>query len=218
MIERRKESRTKMSILMKYKEEMSHVKNCLAKTAPSGAESFFPYSDPRYKWEHTLMVLKSSILLAREEKADLDVVSLAAIFHDVCYYTTEYKDHGHEGAKYVVEYLKKRNYSSELVANVSYAVDVHVGEMNPKTIEAKIIQDADTLDKVGAVGIALILLNAGANRLLFLDAINKYKNEYLKKLDFMVKSIWTKKARQIMTERTIFLTKFFQQLEDELTT
>ena len=102
------------------------------------------------------------------------------------------------------------------MANVSYAVDVHVGEMNPTTIEAKIIQDADTLDKVGAVGIALILLNAGANRLLFLDAINKYKNEYLKKLDFMVNSIWIKKARQIMTERTAFLIKFFKQLEDEL--
>jgi uncharacterized protein len=201
---------------MKYKEEMSHVKNYLVKTAPSEAESFFPYSDPRYKWEHTLMVLKSSIVLAREEKADLDVVSLAAIFHDVCYYTAEYKDHGHEGAKHTIEYLRKRNYPGELIAKSSYAVDVHVGEMNPKTIEAKIIQDADTLDKVGAIGTSLILLNAGANKLLFLDAINKYKTEYLKKLDFMVNSIWTNKARQIMTERTNFLIKFFKQLEDEL--
>nr|MDO8134241.1 HD domain-containing protein [Candidatus Njordarchaeum guaymaensis] len=207
-----------MSVLMKYREEMTHVKSYLMKTAPKDAESFFPYSDARYKWEHTLLVLKNGLMLAKEEKADTDVVALAAIFHDACYYTSEYSEHGHEAAQYAMEYLKRRNYPSELIANVSYAIDVHVGEMNPKTIEAKVIQDADTLDKVGAIGVALVLLNAGGNKLLFLDAINKYKTEYLMKLDFMVNSIWTNKARRIMTERTSFLTKFFKQLEDELTT
>ena len=89
--------------------------------------------------------------------------------------------------------------------------------MNPKTIEAKIIQDADTLDKVGAIGVALILLNAGAQKLLFLEAIQKFKSDYMKKLDFMVSSIWTDTARQIMSERTNFLTNYFRQLENELT-
>ncbi|WXG43475.1 MAG: HD domain-containing protein [Promethearchaeati archaeon SRVP18_Atabeyarchaeia-1] len=206
-----------MSIWLKYREEMAQVKNYLKTTAPHGDDSFFPYSDPAYKWEHTLMVLNSGLLLAKEERANIDVVALGAIFHDVCYYTASYEEHGHEGSKYATEYMRKKGYPNELIANVSYAVGVHIGEMNPKTIEAKIIQDADTLDKVGAVGVALILLNAGAGKLLFLDAINKYKTEYVKKLDFMVNSMWTKKARQIMAERTNFLTAYFKQLESELT-
>ncbi|WXG46093.1 MAG: HD domain-containing protein [Candidatus Atabeyarchaeum deiterrae] len=206
-----------MSVWLRYKEEMSHVKSYLIETAPSATELYFPFTDPQYKWQHTLLVLKSGLLLAREEKANTDVVALAAIFHDVCYYTAEYKDHGHEGAKYATEYLKKRNCSNELIANVSYAIDVHVGEMNPRTVEARIIQDADTIDKVGAIGATLILLNAGANKLLFLDAIKKYKTDYLGKLDFMVNSIWTNKAKQIISERTSFLIGFFKQLEAELT-
>jgi uncharacterized protein len=206
-----------MSIWSKYKDEMSHVKNHLMQTAPKESGSLFPWTDGRYKWEHTLMVLNSALLLAREEKADQDVVALAAVFHDVSYYTADYEEHGHEGAKYALEYLRKKNYPNELIANVSYAIDVHVGEMNPKTIEAKIIQDADTLDKVGATGVALMLLNAGANELLFLDVVEKYKTDYLQKLDFMVKSIWTRRARQIMTQRTDFLNSFFRQLESELT-
>jgi uncharacterized protein len=207
-----------MSIWVKYREEMTHVKNHLKETAPKGDESFFPYSDPAYKWEHTLMVLNNGLMLAKHEGAKPDVIALSAIFHDVCYYTASYEDHGHEGAKYALEYLRKKNYPNGLIADVSYAIDVHVGEMNPKTIEAKIIQDADTLDKVGAIGVALILLNAGAQKLLFLDAMQKYKNDYAKKLDFMVKSIWTDTARRIMSERTSFLTNYFKQLENELTT
>jgi len=206
-----------MSILMKYREEMSHVKSHLMKTAPNESEPTFPFSDGKYKWEHTLLVLKSGLMLAKEEKAETEVVALAAIFHDACYYTSEYNEHGHEAARYAMEYLRKKKYPTELIANVSYAIDVHVGEMNPKTIEAKIIQDADTLDKVGAMGISFVLLNAGANKLLFLDVVNKFKIDYAKKLDFMAKSIWTDKARMIMKERTRFLTSFFEQLEAELT-
>jgi uncharacterized protein len=206
-----------MSAWIKFREEMAHVKGYLQKTAPRESGTYFPWDDGRYKWEHTLMVLNSGLLLAKEEKARIDVVALAAIFHDVSYYTTSYKEHGHEGAKYAMEYLRKKSYPNELVADVSYAIDVHVGEMNPKTMEAKIIQDADTLDKVGAVGVALILLNAGAGRLLFRDAIDKYKTDYVSKLDFMIKSIWTKKAQGIMSERTTYLANFFRQLESELT-
>jgi uncharacterized protein len=201
---------------MKYRDEMNDVKSYLQKTAPTESGRFFPWDNGLYKWEHTLMVLNSGLMLAKEENAKLDVIALGAIFHDICYYTASYKEHGHEGAKYTVEYMRRKNYPNDLIANVSYVIDVHVGEMNPKTIEAKIIQDADTLDKVGAVGVALILLNAGAERLLFLEAIQKYKTDYMKKLDFMVNSIWTNKARQIMAERTRFLTNYFKQLEDEL--
>jgi uncharacterized protein len=206
-----------MSIWNKYKDEMSHVKNYLAQTAPKESGSLFPWADARYKWEHTLMVLNDALLLAKEEKADQDVVALAAIFHDVCFYTVDYEDHGHDGAKHAMNYLRKKNYSNELIADVSYAIDVHVGEMNPKTMEARIIQDADTIDKVGATGIALMLLNAGANKLLFMEVVKKYKTEYIRQLDFMVKSIWTTKARQIIVQRTSFLNDFFKQLENELT-
>jgi uncharacterized protein len=206
-----------MSIWNKYKDEMSHVRNYLMQTAPKESGSMFPWADARYKWEHTLMVLNNALLLAKEEKADQDVVALAAIFHDVSYYTADYQDHGHDGAKHAMSYLRKKDYSNEFIANVSYAIDVHVGEMHPKTIEAKIIQDADTIDKVGATGIALMLLNAGVNKLLFIEVVKKYKEEYLEKLNFMVKSIWTTKARQIMVQRTRFLNDFFKQLENELT-
>ena len=163
------------------------------------------------------MVLNNGLMIAKAEKARIDVIALSAIFHDVCYYTASYEEHGHEGAKHAMEYMRKKNYPNDLIANVTYAIDVHVGEMNPKTVEAKIIQDADTLDKVGAIGISLILLNAGARKLLFLDALKQYKTDYEKNLNFMLSSIWTSAARQIMSERTNFLTNYFKQLENELT-
>ena len=118
------------------------------------------YSDdswgPRYRWEHTLRVSYWARRLAIDEGADFEKCVVAALFHDVSHFASEdYRQHGVKSAEIAKDFLVKQNYPEDFIEDVTYAIKSHVGESNPRTIEAKILQDADTLDRFGYFRILL---------------------------------------------------------------
>jgi HD superfamily phosphodiesterase len=111
---------------------------------------------PKYRWEHTLRVTHWSWRLAIDEKGDVKKCVVAALFHDVSHFVSEdYGKHGVRSAEIARDFLAKEGYPKDFIEDVAYAVQSHVGEFNPKTIEAKILQDADTLDRFGYIRILL---------------------------------------------------------------
>jgi 5'-deoxynucleotidase YfbR-like HD superfamily hydrolase len=105
---------------------------------------------PKYRWEHTLRVARWAWLLAVEEKADVKKCVVAALMHDVSHFVAEqYREHGVKSAEIAKEFLLKEGAHKDFVDDVAYAIKSHVGELNPKTLEAKVLQDADTLDRFG---------------------------------------------------------------------
>lgn len=111
---------------------------------------------PKYRWEHTLRVSNWAWVLAREERADAERNLIAALFHDVSHFVSEdYRKHGERSSEIAVDFMVKAGFPKDFVDDVSYAVMSHVAERNPKTVTAKILQDADTLDRFGFLRILL---------------------------------------------------------------
>lgn len=111
---------------------------------------------PKYRWEHTLRVAYWAWRLAKEEKANVEKCVIAALLHDVSHFVSEeYRQHGVRSAEIAREFLLEQGYSQDFIEHIAYSVVSHVAESAPKTIEAKILQDADTLDRFGSFRILL---------------------------------------------------------------
>ena len=105
-----------------------------------------------YRWQHTLRVAQFGKVIAENEGVDLELVSAACLLHDVAWFDTNAdssREHGRLGAVMSRHILEAMGYSSEQIENICYSVASHVDEDNPTTLEAKILSDADNVDRFG---------------------------------------------------------------------
>ena len=134
---------------------------------------------------HTMRVYQTATKIAMEEKADLQIVQLAALLHDVddrklSPETCENKDRA-------VAYMRSKGLSEDTITRVK---DI-IGEVSfagtdsvvPKTLEGMCVQDADRLDALGAMGIARAFAYGGNHNRVMYDpeippALNMGKEEY----------------------------------------
>jgi len=123
------------------------------------AKVLYPPSDPSHDYLHVCRVANMAVKLAKEENADLNIVVPAAFFHDcvnVPKNDPRRKEASRLSAEAAVEYLKSVNYPEEYFDRIKHAIIAHSFSANitAETIEAKVVQDADRLDGLGAIGIA----------------------------------------------------------------
>lgn len=108
--------------------------------------------------------------ICKEEGGDLLVLRLAALLHDVGVIKEheEGGDHALYSAEIASEFLGKVGAGKELIEAVKGCILTHrfSGRKSPDTIEARILQDADRLDALGAVGIFRAVFSMGALRML----------------------------------------------------
>ena len=157
---------------------------------------------PKYRWEHTLRVAHWAWILAKEEKADIERNVIAALFHDVSHFVSkDYRKHGEKSAEIAMDFMLKTAFPKDFAEDVSYAVKSHVGERNPKTVQAKILQDADTLDRFGYFRILLFGKTAD------LSDLEKVKTEVQSLLEYLEKIergefglLWTKTGKEKVEE------------------
>ena len=113
-----------------------------------------------HDWWHIYRVWKNSIFIANKEKADLDlyVVQLAALLHDIA----DFKFHAGDssvGAKITRDHLTSLVVDKETISHIAEIVEnissKGAGAEKPmRTLEGKVVRDADRLDAIGAIGIA----------------------------------------------------------------
>lgn len=109
-----------------------------------------------YRWQHTLRVAHYGRLLAEVEHANLEWVVAACLLHDVAHFEAEsdYRGHGRLGAQISRPFLQSMRYAPAAVDAICYAVAVHVdgdaGFEHEQTVEAKVVSDADNIDRFGA--------------------------------------------------------------------
>ncbi len=198
--------------------------------------------------EHTFRVTDLAKKIAKNENADMNVIEIAALLHDIARVKEDSDksgktDHAVLGAKMAEQILRRFNYPEKTVQNVVHCISTHRfrGNNAPKTIEAKILFDADKLDAIGAVGIARAYIIAGERgEPLYREENNmeKYKAdnlvggkltgrikdiskhsvniEYETKFKKIPDRLFTKSAKEIATKRLLFMNVFFEKLKNEI--
>ncbi len=123
------------------------------------ALELYPATDPSHDVLHIRRVVNMSLRLAEEEGADAAVVLPAAYFHDFINVPKDdprRKEASRMSAAAAVEWLLSVGYPAHHMDAIAHAIAAHSFSANiaPETLEAKVVQDADRLDSLGAIGIA----------------------------------------------------------------
>jgi uncharacterized protein len=186
-----------------------------------------------HDWWHIERVRRMSIALAKKEGADEFIVEMAALLHDVA----DEKIAGSEekGLSVVAEWLEQMplsNQDKEHIIEIISSVSFKGGNgKKPRTIEGMVVQDADRLDAIGAIGIARTFMYAGSRGHLMYDPNLPYRekmtkeeyrqgrstaiNHFYEKLLKLKELMNTESAKQIASKRHEFMECFLQQFYKE---
>lgn len=193
-----------------------------------------------HDWFHIERVYKNALLIAEGEDCDLTIVKLGALLHDIA---DSKFNNGDEsiGPKVAREFLESQNASEEtiehvvnIIENISFKGGNFENFFSSKELE--IVQDADRLDAIGAIGIARTFNYGGfKNRPLYnpniAPKLNMTKEEYKKseaptlnhfyeKLLLLKDKMNTKTGKKIAHQRhefmELFLSQFYTEWEGEL--
>lgn len=116
-----------------------------------------------HDWFHTDRVRKNAKAIAKKEGADVSVCELASLLHDAG--DDKFHDSEMSGRTFVYSWLSKEKASTDVIDRVMAIIDTvsFKGGNNrqPDTLEGKVVQDADRLEALGAIGIARCFMYAG---------------------------------------------------------
>ena len=123
--------------------------------------------DAAHDLAHIRRVVRWARQLAGAEGADLDIVVPAAWLHDCVMVPKDHPDRARASqvaAEAASSWLEEEGFPAERIPGVAHAIEAHSfsAGIPPRTIEARVVQDADRLDALGAIGIARCYATAGA--------------------------------------------------------
>lgn len=197
------------------------------------ARQCFTGARASHDWDHTRRVLKLCERIGPVEQADMDVLKVGALLHDI---GRVHQDaargavcHAVHGAVLAEPIVAGLAFSSERKDNILHCIRTHRfrGHHIPKTIEAKVLFDADKLDAIGAIGIARAYLFAGEiGARLHSPDLDPEKSasysiddtgfrEYRVKLRKIKDRMMTSEGKRMADERHRFMTEFFNRFLQE---
>ena len=178
-----------------------------------------------HDYYHTLRVYRTAMTIAREESCNREIVMLGALLHDAddkkLFATKDYAN-----ARKLLENYGASSDLTEQVIGVISTVSFGDGKV-PETIEGKIVQDADRLDAMGAVGIARTFAYGGSHGLPIYDpemlpkmdmTPEQYRshkgtsvNHFYEKLLCLKDTLHTQTAKKIAEKRHQFMEEFLEE-------
>ena len=182
---------------------------------------------------HTFRVFKTATHIATQEKADLEIVQLAALLHDVDDIKLSPKTHEKKenARKFLIENgidVNTIEEICEIIGEISFAGKDSVV---PKTLEGMCVQDADRLDAIGAIGIARAFAYGGSRNRVMYDPNIKPKtdmtkdeyhahesttiNHFYEKLFKLTDLMNTSTARSIAERRELFMKDYIAEFLNE---
>ena len=193
------------------------------------------HAESGHNWFHMERVYNNALLISQEETCNIEVVQLAALLHDIA--DSKFHD-GDEtvGPKVAKDFLTSENVSEEtinhvvkIIENISFKGGNFEKKVTSKELE--IVQDADRLDAIGAVGIARTFNYGGyKNREIYNPEIEpnlkmskeEYKNStaptinhFYEKLLLLKDKMNTESAKKIAQQRHAFMETFLEQFYNE---
>ena len=203
------------------------------------ARPLYDDSDPVHDFDHVLRVLALARRIGPAEGADMAIVETAVLLHDMhrvgedmaAHVTqTATADHAVLAAEQARTLLNRLDAPPEaaFIEAVAHAIAAHRfrNAIEPQTIEAKVVFDADKLDAIGAIGVARAYAYGGMTRQkLWGDVPEDYaggseahtpRHEFIYKLARIKDRLQTETGRAIARERHAFMAAFFDRLAQEI--
>lgn len=136
-------------------------------------------ADPAHDLLHVGRVVATATRLAAEESADLLIVLPAAWLHDLVDIPKDdprRTQASRRSADAAVAFLRNAGFPADRLDDVRHAIEAHSfsAKIDPKTKEAEVVQDADRLEALGAIGIARCFATGGAMRRTFYDEADPF--------------------------------------------
>jgi len=190
-------------------------------------------NDPAHDFEHVLRVYRNSQRICKTEKANSRLVLTAALLHDIVFFKKSDKQSKTSSTKSSIEakkILQKYDYTENEVKMIASAIETHSysKDKTPKTLEGKILQDADRLDAIGAIGIARTFAVGGSENKSFYNKNDAFclarkpndqvwtVDHFYKKLLLLESKMNTKAAKIEAKHRTKIIKKFLTDLKKEI--
>lgn len=189
--------------------------------------------DPAHDFLHVQRVFQNAERILQRERADETVVLPAILLHELFNYPKGHPDSSKSGdicAEHAGEVLAQLSFPVGKTDHVLACIRNHSFSkgITPDTIEGKIVQDADRLDAIGAIGIARCFASCAEMGRPFYDSDDPFARDrspndkefgidhFFMKLLRIADGLHTATAQTMASERTTFMKSFLQQLDREL--
>ena len=187
-------------------------------------------------YDHLQRVSRLAVKIGTIEKADCEIVEIAALLHDIgqvslawarralgkdesdyqdfiTRYLLDTNDHGKIGAIIARRFLEQAGYPGEKINRVTLIISEHP-TLKQTTLESGVVSDADKLDALGATWVARAFQRTNAfDRSLTIESIPE---KYFKGKEQFLNFFHSESARKIAEERYRFLATFQEQFQKEL--
>ncbi len=209
------------------------MKNTIIDKATEFVKKIFENDYSGHDYFHTMRVCKMATRIAMKENANLEIVQLAALLHDVD--DIKLSPETHENKDKTVGFLKENNVGEDIIESICQIIDeisfAGTDSVVPHTLEGKCVQDADRLDAIGAIGIARAFAYGGNhNRLMYHPNIKpnvgmsseEYHNHvsttinhFYEKLFLLKDMMNTETAKEIAKHREDYMKEYIFEFMDE---
>jgi uncharacterized protein len=190
-----------------------------------------------HDWWHIERVWKTAKHISKKEGGDLFVIELAALLHDIADWKFHNGD-GKAGSRVALQILSQHSTPGDTIQKVNYIIDnisykLGTNQHKMQTIEGKIVQDADRIDALGAIGIARVFAYGGhKNRVIHDPRIKPITrrtafqakknpnsgtslNHFYEKLLLLKDKMNTRTGKQLAQERHEYLITYLNQFYKE---
>jgi len=206
---------------------------------------FLKFSNPGHDWLHTSRVRNLALSIGKDFKINQSVLEIAALFHDVGYIENK-KFHAPASARTAKDFLKDFNLEKGFIDIITKSIIEHENIDEPTYLEGKILQDADKLDGMGAIGIIRITGGSSFKHSPEYDKENPFGRGYKGNLEKWIKKnvkeapkkklrtdeylieniigremqwinmMWTEKGSKMAKNRFDFMKSFLIEFENNL--
>ncbi len=195
--------------------------------------NFAANEDPAHDFLHLSRVVTTARRLCAEENAIAEIVIPAAWLHDLVVVPKNDPRRSQASrlsAQAAIEFLMEIGYPKTYFEAIVHAIEAHSFSANirPQTIEACVVQDADRLDGLGAIGVARCFATAGIMKRTFYNEEDPFcehrvpddsrftLDHFFSKLFKTAETLNTKSGRAEGLRRVIFMRNFLEQLRDQI--
>jgi len=216
------------------KDEMAVEAQIVSKVYKDIQQRYVGFDDPAHGWEHIERVYRLALFVAEQENADAFIVGMAALMHDIGHLSTDKSLH-HADLSILMagELLSAYDVSADTREAILHAIAAHSFSLGieARTLEAKVVRDADRLDSLGAIGILRWAITGAVRRTgetqtyhpddpfaewHTLDDRRYMLDHFFTKLLKLDSTMAIQTGRVLAQERTAFMRAYLDEFRSEL--